>query len=63
MDVKTAFMNDNLDERIHMAQPDSFIRESQGSKVCKLLKSIYGIKQASRSLNTRFDEAVKKLRF
>ena len=60
MDDKTAFMNGNLDERIYMAQPDRFMKSQ---KVCKLHKSIYGLKQASRSLNTRFDEAVKKLWF
>ena len=44
MDVKTAFLNGNLDERIYMAQPDGFVEEGQETKVCKLLKSIYGLK-------------------
>ena len=47
MDVKTAFLNGNLDERIYMAQPDGFMEESQDTKVFELLKSIYGLKQAS----------------
>ena len=59
MDVKTAFLNDYLEEEIYMSQPDGFIREGQEQKVCKLLKSIYGLKQASRSWNLRFDETIK----
>ena len=63
MDVKTAFLNGNLDERIYMAQPDGFVEEGQETKVCELLKSIYGLKQASRSWNIRFDETVKSFGF
>ena len=59
MDVKTAFLNGYLEEEIYMAQPDGFIEKGQEHKVCKLLKSIYGLKQASRSWNQRFDEVIK----
>ena len=47
MDVDTAFLNSYLDEEIYMSQPLGF--EDGSSKVCRLLKSIYGLKQASRS--------------
>ena len=57
-DVKTSFLNDNLDKRIYMAQPDGFVEKGQETKVCELLKSIYGLKQASRSWNIRFGETV-----
>ena len=63
MDVKTAFLNGNLDERIYMAQPDGFIEKSNEGKVCELHKSIYGLKQASRSWNIRFNETVKTFGF
>ena len=59
MDVKTAFLNGNLDERIYMAQPDGFMEKGQEGKVCELQRSIYGLKQASRSWNIRFNETVK----
>ena len=45
MDVKTAFLNENLEETIYMQQPEGFIKEGQEHLVCKL-KSIYGLKQA-----------------
>lgn len=61
MDVKTAFLNGNLEESIYMSQPEGFIEQDQEQKVCKLKKSIYGLKQASRSWNIRFDIAIKIL--
>ena len=59
MDVKIAFLNRSLDEIIYMAQPEGFIAKDQKKKVCKLQKSIYGLKQTSRSWNIKFDQSVK----
>ncbi|PKI39342.1 hypothetical protein CRG98_040208, partial [Punica granatum] len=58
MDVKTAFLNGYIEEDILMDQLRAFESKDK-SKVCKLKRSIYGLKQASRSWNRRFDEAVK----
>ena len=63
MDVKTAFLNGYLDESIYMEQPDGFKVAGQEGKVCKLLKSISGLKQASRSWNIRFDQVIKTYGF
>ena len=46
-----------------MTQPEGFVDQKNQGKVCKLKKSIYGLKQASRSWNKRFDEAVNKFGF
>ena len=59
MDVKTVFLNGNLYEEVYMTQLKGFISRN-GSKVCKLQISIYGLKQASRSWNFRFDETIKE---
>jgi hypothetical protein len=51
MDVKTTFLNDNIEEELYMVQPEGFIDHKDVGKVCKLQRSIYGLKQASRSWN------------
>ena len=63
MDVKTAFLNGNLEEEIYMVQPEGFIAKNQEHMVCKLKRSIYGLKQTSRSWNIRFDQAIKSFVF
>ena len=63
MDVKTVFLNGNLEEEIYIMQPESFIAKNQEHMVCKLKRSIYGLKQASRSWNIRFDQANKSFGF
>jgi hypothetical protein len=44
MGVKTIFLNGELEEEIYMTQLDGFIVKGQVGKVCKLLKSLYGLK-------------------
>ena len=46
-----------------MIQPEGFVNPTNADKVCKLQRSIYGLKQASRSWNLRFDEVVKEFDF
>ncbi|GJY23248.1 retrovirus-related pol polyprotein from transposon TNT 1-94 [Tanacetum coccineum] len=62
MDVKTAFLNGYLDEDIYMVQPEGFVDLKHSRKVCKLQRSIYGLNQASRSWNKRFDEEIKRFK-
>ena len=63
MDVKTAFLNGHLSEDVYMVQPEGFTDPKYPNRVCKLNKSIYGLKQASRSWNLRFDQKVKEFGF
>jgi len=63
MDVKTAFLNGKLEEDVFMTQPEGFEHKKYPNKVCKLVKSIYGLKQASRSWNLCFHEKVKEFGF
>ena len=59
MDVKTAFLNGFLKEELYMMQPEGFVDPKDANKVSKLQRSIYGLVQASRSWNIRFDKLIK----
>jgi hypothetical protein len=48
MDVKTAFFNGELEEEIYMDQPNGFVVKGHEGKVCRLLKSLYGLKHAPK---------------
>ncbi|KAK8652076.1 hypothetical protein V6N13_061100 [Hibiscus sabdariffa] len=63
MDVKTAFLNGKLEEDVYMTQSEGFVTPENAGKVCKLQRSIYGLKQASRSWNLRFNEAIQEFGF
>jgi len=58
MDVKTASLDENLEEKIYMDQPIGFVSKGQEDKVCRLKKSIYGLKRSSRAWYFRFHEAI-----
>ena len=58
MDVKTTFLNGDLDEEVHMEQPTSFVEVGKEDLVCKLNNSIYGLKQAQRQQYLKFDRII-----
>jgi len=60
MDVKTAFLNGELNDEIYIDQPLGFKTKGQERKVCKLKRSIYGLKQASRQWNIKFHQVILK---
>ena len=49
--------------KIYITQLEGFIDQDQEQKVCKIQKSIYGLKQTSRSWNIRFDTMIKSYGF
>ena len=59
MDVKTAFLQGDLEEEIYMRQPDRRIDNDKPNHVCKLKKSIYGLKQAACCWNSAIDSHLK----
>jgi hypothetical protein len=63
MDVKTAFLNGNLQENIYMAQLEGFAMEGKEHMRCKLKKFLYGLKQASRQWYIKFDKVIRSFSF
>nr|CAN62301.1 hypothetical protein VITISV_034115 [Vitis vinifera] len=58
MDVKTAFLNGDLEEEIYMEQPSGCVVLRKKKKVCKLVKSQYGLKQAPKQWHNKFDHVL-----
>ncbi|RVW57835.1 Retrovirus-related Pol polyprotein from transposon TNT 1-94 [Vitis vinifera] len=58
MDVKTTFLNGDMDEDVYMEQPTGFTEVGKEDLVCKLNKSIYGLNQASRQWYLKFDRII-----
>lgn len=56
MDVVTAFLHGEVKEAIYMKQPE--IYDDNTGRVCKLMKSLYGLKQASRNWNIELNEVL-----
>ena len=59
MGVKNAFMNGELNEEVYMQLPPGFEENLGKDKVCKLLKSLYGLKRSRRAWFDRFSRAIR----
>ena len=59
MDVKSAFLYGDLTEDIYMRQPEGFVDKDNPDKVCKLRKTLYGLKQSARRWNKKIDQYLK----
>jgi len=63
MDMKTAFLNGELEKEIYMEQPQRFVHQGGEHLVCKLHKSLYGLKQFPRAWNQKLDAYFKSIEF
>jgi hypothetical protein len=63
MDVKSAFLNDDLQEEVYVSQPAGFIISGAEDKVLRLHKALYGLKQTPRAWNAKFDTTMGSLGF
>ena len=63
LNVKTTYLYGKLDEEIYMDQPEGYIKKGQESKVCCLLKSLYGLKQSALQWNKELHKSLLTLGF
>jgi hypothetical protein len=63
MDVKSSFLNGELEEEVYIEQPKVFQLSENADYVCKLKKALYGIKQAPRAWYSRLDKHLKRAGF
>ena len=63
MDVVTAFLNGKLEDEIYMEQPEGYVQSGKEHLVCKLKKSLYGLKQSPRCWNTTLTEFLESIKF
>jgi hypothetical protein len=61
MDVRTAFPNGHLKETVYMRQPRGFVQKGHEHLVCRLLKSLYGLKQSPRAWYERINTELQNL--
>jgi hypothetical protein len=63
MDVKSAFLNGDLKEEVYVRQPPGFTVAREESKVYRLRKALYGLRQAPRAWNAKLDATLKQMGF
>ena len=63
MDVSTALLHGKLTEEVYMKQPEGFVEQGKEHLVCRLNRSIYGLKQSPRCWNHTLDSQLKEMGF
>ena len=63
MDVKSTFVNGDLEEQVYIEQPKYFELSNHGDVVCRLKKALYGLKQAPRAWYARLHKYLQQQGF
>ncbi|GKC03753.1 ribonuclease H-like domain, reverse transcriptase, RNA-dependent DNA polymerase [Tanacetum coccineum] len=63
LDVKSVFLHGDLKEEVYVTQPEGFIKRQDNGKVYRLIKALYGLRQAPRAWNIKLDNTLKSLDF
>ncbi|RVX10360.1 Retrovirus-related Pol polyprotein from transposon RE1 [Vitis vinifera] len=60
LDIKNAFLHGDLAEEVYMEQPPSFVAQGESGLVCRLRRSLYGLKQSPRAWFSHFSSVVQE---
>ena len=63
LDVKSAFLNGEIEDEIYVSQPEVFIKKGKEEFVMELKKALYGLKQAPRAWNYKLDDTLRSMGF
>lgn len=63
MDVKTSFLNGEIQEEVYVTQPEGFIKRGQEHLVYRLIKALYGLRQALRAWYAKLNKSLEDLSF
>lgn len=63
LDVKSVFLNGELSEHVYVSQPEGFVKEGKEHLVYKLVKALYGLRQAPRAWYAKLNYCLEKLGF
>ncbi|GJW90409.1 ribonuclease H-like domain, reverse transcriptase, RNA-dependent DNA polymerase [Tanacetum coccineum] len=63
LNVKSAFLHGELKEEVYVTQPEGFTKKGNDGKVYRLIKALYGLRQAPRAWNIKLDNTLKSLDF
>lgn len=63
LDVKSAFLNGELQETVYVIQPEGFVKKNKERLVYKLIKALYGLRQAPRTWYARLSKYLEKIGF
>ena len=59
LDIRNAFLHEDLQEEVYIEKPSKFVAQGEIGKVCRLQKSLYGLKQSPRAWFSKFGQAVE----